>query len=52
MSSEKISKSFKTVGITLVLDGSKDEFFICHNPLLEDDQFMVEQVVQPADEQN
>ena len=50
LSSEMISKSFKTEGITLTQDGSGDKMFISHNPLLEDDQVMVEQVDQPADE--
>ena len=39
-----VSKSFKTAGITLTLDGSEDKMFICHNPLLEVDQVVVEQV--------
>ena len=39
-----VSKPFKTVGITLTLDGSEDEMFIGHNSLLEDDQVMVGQV--------
>ena len=41
------SKSFKTVWITLVLDRSEDEMFICYNPLLED-----KQVEQPPNEQD
>ena len=52
LSSEMISKSFNTAGITLAQDGSEDEMFIGHNSLLEDDQVMVEQVEQPADEQD
>ena len=32
-----VSKTFKTTGITLALDGSEDEMFISNNPLLEDD---------------
>ena len=38
-----VCKIFKTVRITLALDGSEEEMFICHNTLLEDDQVMVEQ---------
>ena len=45
-------KSLQTTGITLTLDGSKDKIFICHNPLLEDDQVLVKQVEQPADGQD
>ena len=52
MSSEIISKSFKTAGITLALYQSEDEMFIRHNQLLNDDQVMVEQVEQSVDEQN
>ena len=40
---EVIRKSFKTVGITMTLDGSEDEMFISRNPLLKDDQVMIEQ---------
>ena len=47
-----VSKSFKSVRITLVLNGSEDKIFISYNPLLEDCQVMVEQVEQPADEQD
>ena len=50
--SEVVRKLFKTTGITLTLDGSEDEMLICHNPLLEDDHVLVEQVEQPADEQD
>ena len=39
-----VSKPFKTAGNTLTLDGIEEEMFIGHNPLLEDDQVMVEQV--------
>ena len=39
-----IIKWFKTAGITLELVGNEDEMFIGHNPLLKDDQVMVEQV--------
>ena len=47
-----LNNSFKTVGIILALDGSEDKMFIGHNSLLEDDQVMIEQVEQPADEQD
>ena len=46
-----VSKSLKSVGITLALDGIEEEMFIGHNPLLEDDQVIYEKVEQPADEQ-
>ena len=46
MSSEIVSKSFKTARIALTLDGSEDRMFIYHNPLLKDGQVMVEQVEQ------
>ena len=49
LSSEIVSKSFKTAGITLGLDGSEDKMFIRHNPLLEDDKVSVE---QPEDRQD
>ena len=35
-----VSKLFKTTGIILAQDGSEDEMFIGHNPLLEDDLVM------------
>ena len=52
MSFKKVGKSFKTAGITLVRDESEDKMFIGHNPLFKDDQVMVEQPEQPADEQD
>ena len=52
LSSEIINKSFKSAGITLALDGSEDKMFTSHNQLLNDDQVMVKQVEQPADEQD
>ena len=52
LSSDMVSKSFKTAGITLALDGSEEEMFISHNPLLEYDKAMIEQVEKPADEQD
>ena len=51
LSSEMIRKSFKTVGITLALDRNEDKMHKDHNPLLDDDQVMDDQVEQPADEQ-
>ena len=51
-SSEMASKSFKITGITLELDGSEEKMFVGHNPLLEDDYVMVEQVEESADEQD
>ena len=52
LSSEMISKSFKTTGITLILDGSKEIILIGHNLLIKDDQVMVKQVEQLAYEQD
>ena len=46
LSSEIVSKSFNTAGITLIQDGS-EEMFICNSPFQEDNQFMVKQVEQP-----
>ena len=39
------------MGITLALDGNEDKMYIGHNPLIEDDKVMDEQVEQQADEQ-
>ena len=44
LSSEMVSKSFKTKGITLALYWRENKVFIGHNPLIEDDQVMIEQV--------
>ena len=44
LSSEMVSKLLKTAGITLALDRNEGKIFISHNPFLEDDQAMVEQV--------
>ena len=52
LSSEMISKSFKTAGITMILDENENKMLIGHNPMLEDDKAKVEQVEQPADEQD
>ena len=52
LSSEIISKSFKTAWIILAFDGSEEEMFISHYRLLNYDQVMVEQVHQPLDEQD
>ena len=46
LSSEIISKPFKTVGIAQVLDCNQDEMLIGHNQLLNDDQVIVEQEEQ------
>ena len=43
LSSGMARKSFKTMGIILALDRSEVEILICYNPLLEDDQVMIEQ---------
>ena len=50
--SEMISKSFKIAEITLALDGIEDKMCIGYNPLLEDEQVIVEQVEQSLNEQD
>ena len=47
ISSNMIRKSFKAAGITLNLDGSKDEMFVANSKLLENDQEMVYEDEQP-----
>ena len=52
LSSEMISKPLKTDGITMILDENEKKMLIGHNHLLEDYNAIVEQVEQPADEQD
>ena len=52
LSSEMVSKSFKTAGITLAFNRSDDKISISHNSLLKDDQVMFEQTELPKQSAN